>query len=388
MDRAEASRYTLCGPAEVEARIERDQQRVVAEVSALLSPGRLAGLVLAGGYGRGEGGYRFAGVDAVPYNDYDYFLVVRRCSSSVLRSLQRELHALGERLGREFALEVDFAVLESERLAKLPACLMYSELKWRNRVLVGDPGALEALASPLPWDLPLAEFSRMMLNRGALLLMNAQALQAKGSVLSYGSERFLRYFSKGLLAAGDARLAAAGQYHPSVAERNRRLREIPWVGTGRGEFLELYEHATRIKLGGVSGSVLHRGELHRLQRLAVHEWLEAYGVLESVRLGRPLGSWQAYSSPDVAKGQSGRRWWSAAYHVALALRSRRGRLAALKPSRMLRHPRERLMAALPLLLEAGTPTENRLAAEALGTSVDAAWCGLAQLFLADWRRYC
>jgi hypothetical protein len=57
-------------------------------------------------------------------------------------------------------------------------------------------------------------------------------------------------------------------------------------------------------------------------------------------------------------------------------------------SRVLRHPRERLMAALPLLLEPGTPGQNRLAAEALGAPGDAAWRGLAEFFLADWRRYC
>jgi hypothetical protein len=54
----------------------------------------------------------------------------------------------------------------------------------------------------------------------------------------------------------------------------------------------------------------------------------------------------------------------------------------------LRHPRERLMAALPLLLEPGTPGQNNLAAEALGAPGDTAWPGLAEFFLADWRRYC
>ena len=40
------------------------------------------------------------------------------------------------------------------------------------------------------------------------------------------SEQFLRYFSKGVLAAGDARLAAAGRYHPSMAQRSRRLQDL------------------------------------------------------------------------------------------------------------------------------------------------------------------
>jgi hypothetical protein len=385
---ADHDRYTLAGPDEVEQRIARDQRRVCDEVALLLPAERISALVLAGGYGRGEGGYRRDGVSTVPYNDYDYFLVVNGVTPAALKDLKIALHCAAERLGREFGLEVDFAVLESERLARLPACLMYSELKWRHRVLLGDPGALDAIQSPPPGDLPLAEFSRMMLNRGALLLMNARELGEGAGVRARSCEQFLRYFSKGLLAAGDARLAAAGQYHPSVSERANRLRDIEWIGAGRERFLDLYEHATRIKLGGDLGRVLEPGEPQRLQRLAVHEWLDAYRVLEAARLGRAPDSWQAYAAPSVSKGQGKRRWWSPLHHVALALTSKAGRRATLSPRRVLRHPRERLMAALPLLLEPGTPGQNNLAAEALGAPGDAAWPGLAEFFLADWRRYC
>jgi hypothetical protein len=388
MDCADQERYTLAGPYEVERRIARDQRRVCDEVALLLPAARISALVLAGGYGRGEGGYRRDGFSTVPYNDYDYFLVVNGMTTAARKDLNAALHCVAERLGREFGLEVDFAVLESERLARLPACLMYSELKWRHRVLLGDPRALDAIQSPPPADLPLAEFSRMMLNRGALLLMNAQELGEGAAVRARSCERFLRYFSKGLLAAGDARLAAAGQYHPSVSERGRRLREIDWIGTGRERFLVLYEYATRIKLGGASGRVLEPGEPRRLQQLAVHEWLAAYRVLEAARLGAAPESWQAYAAPCVSKGQGSRCWWSPLHHVALAVASRTGRRATLDVSRVLRHPRERLMAALPLLLEPGTPGQNRLAAEALGAPGDAAWRGLAEFFLADWRRYC
>lgn len=381
-------RYTLAGPDEVERRIGRDQQRVAEEVAALVPERHLAALVLGGGYGRGEGGFRRDGRSTVPYNDYDYFLVVRGLESSRSRSLQGTLHRLAHRLGGEFGLEVDFAVLQSERLAGLPACLMYSELKWRHRVMLGDPRALGAITSPPVEQLPLAEFSRMMLNRGALLLMNARELAESAGVRARGSERFLRYLSKGLLAAGDARLAAAGRYHPSVVVRGQRLRELEWQGRGREQFLDLYEYATRIKLGGYTGRVLAPDEPQRLQCLAVHEWLEAYRVLEKARLGRLPETWQAYASPGVSKGQGSRRWWSPAHHLLLALSTLRVGRPSLNPRRLLRHPRERLMAALPLLLESGTPAPNRLAAEALGAPASAAWSGLADRFLADWRRYC
>jgi hypothetical protein len=388
MSPPESQRYTLAGPDEVERRIAADQQRVIDCVAALVAGPNLRALVLAGGYGRGEGGYRTQDGIAVPYNDYDYFVVVNGLGRAERSKLTHDLHGLAERLSQELQLEIDFAVLAAERLGRLPSCLMYSELKTGHRVLLGDPRALDAIASPPAQELPLAEFSRMMLNRGALLLMNAQALLDAGSVRTRASERFLRYFSKGLLAAGDARLAAAGRYHPSVAERSRRLQQLPWHDDGRERFLELYELALQVKLGGAEDRILGPGEPHRLHRLGVHEWLQAYRTLESARLGRAPKSWQAYASPRVTKGQGGQRWWSPLHHVALALRQQSGRRAAFSVQRFLQHPRERLMAALPLLLESGTPAQNRLAAEALGAAADAQWPGLADAFLSDWKRYC
>jgi hypothetical protein len=389
MPSLESQRYTLAGPDEVERRIAADQRLVVDGVQALLAPIHLRALVLAGGYGRGEGGYRTHDGVTIPYNDYDYFVVVQGLGAAERDRLSRNLHVLAERLSGEMHLEVDFAVLATERLSRLPSCLMYSELKTGHRVLVGDPRALDAIASPPAEELPLAEFSRMMLNRGALLLMNAQALLDAGVVRTRSSERFLRYFSKGLLAAGDARLAAAGRYHPSMAERSRRLQELPWDGEGRERFLGLYRQALQVKLGGAQERVLGPGEPYRLHRLAVHEWLLAYRTLESARLGMMPSSWQAYASPGVTKGQGDRHWWSPLRHVALALRRPAAvRRSAFNVQRLLRHPRERLMAALPLLLESGTPGQNRLAAEALGAAVDVQWPGLADLFLSDWQRYC
>jgi hypothetical protein len=128
MTSADQDRYTLAGPDELEQRIARDQQRVCDEVALLLPAARISALVLAGGYGRGEGGYRRDGFSTVPYNDYDYFLVVNGMAAAARKDLNVALHCVAERLGREFGLEVDFAVLESERLARLPACLMFSEL--------------------------------------------------------------------------------------------------------------------------------------------------------------------------------------------------------------------------------------------------------------------
>jgi hypothetical protein len=380
-------RYTVDGPASVESRIGADQQRVASAVQGLVPANHLVALILAGGYGRGEGGYRYVGGLSVPYNDYDYFLVVKRLGRSALGSLRRHLHELGESLGREFGLEVDFAVFDSARLSRLPACLMYSELKWSHRTLVGDPGALDGVRSPPVEELPLAEFSRMMLNRGALLLMNAEALGSGMGPAASAGERFLRYISKGVLASGDAYLAALGRYHPSMQERADRVKAWCADVAARHEFMQLYALALRIKQGGAGTDAVPLSEFPALQARATAAWLDAFRVLESARLGREIPDWPEYASVGIPKGQSAGGGLRRAWHLALALRGGAGRAVRAGPARLFRHPRERIMAALPLLLESGV-RRPRSAAATLGLKAGADRGEVVRAFFSDWRRYC
>jgi hypothetical protein len=57
------------------------------------------------------------------------------------------------------------------------------------------------------------------------------------------------------------------------------------------------------------------------------------------------------------------------------------------PARLFRHPRERIMAALPLLLESGL-RRSRPAAATLGLKDGADRSALVRAFFSDWRRYC
>lgn len=377
--------YTWGGPAAVERRIARDQERVASAVLLHVEPRHLAALVLAGGYGRGEGGWRWERGDPVPFNDYDYFVVVRGMGLRRRRDLAHRLDALGHELSQELGLEVDFAVLSEDKLARLPCGLMYAELKWRNRCLVGDAACLRHIRSPAPEDLPLGEFTRMMLNRGALLLMNELAL-ADGPVGAIEDpERFDRYVSKAVIAAGEARLAAAGRYRSSI--RSRQLSLAAVCASRDDGFLDLHRWAVHLKYGRRSAPETSEGR-HAHQSRGVSAWLGALRELEGRRLGTAIGDWHDYARAEVDKGQSDEGLSSVVKHLALHMRdSRRARWAA-QPSRLVRHPRERLLAALPLLLSCDRGTGCQAAASALGEPLHAEWRDLAQAFLASWRRYC
>ena len=381
----EQGAYTWGGPAEVERRIAQDQQRVAAAVLDQVDARQLAALVLAGGYGRGEGGWRWDQGVPVPFNDYDYFVVVRGLGRRRLRDLSRRLASLGHELSRELGLEVDFAVLAEKRLSRLPEGLMYSELRWRNRCLVGDASCLRRIRSPAPEDLPLGEFTRMMLNRGALLLMNELALKDGPVDALEDEERFDRYVAKAVIAAGEARLAAAGCYRPSIRSRQLSLASV--CAPSDEGFLDLHRWAVHVKYGRRSGPESAEAR-HARQSRGVSAWLGALRKLEGRRLGAAIGDWQPYARADVDKGQSGRGPGAVLKHVALHVRDRRRTRWVLQSDRLLRNPRERLLAALPLLLSTDRSGGCPSAAAALGEPLHAEWRDLAQAFLASWRRYC
>jgi hypothetical protein len=97
MASVDVNRYTSDGPDAAEKRIARDQVIIGAAVRNALKDSGFVALILAGGYGRGEGGYRVVGDQYLPYNDYDYFVVVRggrqtaREVAAVLSGLAHEL---------------------------------------------------------------------------------------------------------------------------------------------------------------------------------------------------------------------------------------------------------------------------------------------------------
>jgi len=380
----EPGRYTSRGPAEVERGIARDQQRVAQEVSRLVEPPVLSTLVLAGGYGRGEGGFRWRDGIPVPFNDYDYFVVVRGLGRRALRRLRQRMQALGHRLSPELGLEVDLAVLDERRLHRLPVCTMYSELKWGHRALLGDPGCLQAIPGPEPSKLPLAEAARTMLNRGALLLMNEVELRA-ASPAALETERFERYLCKAILAGGEALLAKDGRYHPLLSVRHDRLlsaaSELP------AGFVELHRHAMEYKFGSRDTAVA-RATPDERQRVAVEAWTAAFAALESRRLGLTVGNWTAHSDAAIGKGQGYSGWRGVLRHVALHAVHRRRLRWLREPARCLRHPRERLIAALPLLLTSAEDRAPVAAARALGVADDAGWQAAAAAFLEAWPRYC
>ena len=218
----ESRRFTLDGSAELEKHLERTCQQVLAGVRRLIPGRRLAGLLLGGGYGRGEGGVLKTGAGDRPYNDLEFYVFLR--GNNFLN--ERRYHAVFDELGRQLSpvagVEVEFKVLS---LAKL-----------RHRLQRGAAAVLERHRDA--GGIPLAEATRLLLNRCSGLLFARERLE-RAAWSPEDADFVGRNLAKTQLACGDAVLTAFGQYHWSCLERHRRLRrlkapeDLPWLSETR-----------------------------------------------------------------------------------------------------------------------------------------------------------
>lgn len=379
-----SDRYTLDGDDAVEARIAEDQRVIADAVTAILQPPAFRALVMMGGYGRGEGGFVNGPDGPGPYNDYDYFVVVRGMDRAARDALATKLAEAAQELEHKVGVEVDFALLQDEKLARAEYSLMNAEMLWGHMVTAGDPQVLAAMPTMPFATLPPGEFTRLMLNRGSLLLMNQQTLQT-GKPLDAGQQEVLfKYLFKATLACGDTRLAGDGQYHPSYLVKKERLAAMDWPD--KAAFDEVYALAYDNKFHP-DYARFNDEPAADWQKKVVGIWLDTLAWFEGKRLGKPVGDWRAYCSPAVPKGQNN-ALGDVPRNAAITLRD-------FGPGELLRHPgwsrrypRERLIAVLPLLLsEPGATDIGGPAAAALGIASGEDWGAIAEALLKLWSRF-
>lgn len=204
------------------------------EIDALALP-RLAGVVLGGGYGRGEGGVveeckiesagskiadrRPSNVECRLSNDLDFFAITVPGVSEdqAVAEIATGLGPVSRKWTAELGVEVDFAVKTPWRIKHDEERLMIQELVRGYFDVTGKKG--EELfsgirridASEVPW----MEAARLLMNRGmGLLLANGGTGNGER-----GRDFVARNINKCVLGAGDARLVARHVYRWRAVER-------------------------------------------------------------------------------------------------------------------------------------------------------------------------
>ena len=395
-------RFTLDGSPALEAHLQATCEQVLAGVRRLIPADRLEGLLLGGGYGRGEGGVLRTPAGDLPYNDLEFYVFVRGQAVLAERQFRQPLHELGESLSPAAGLEVEFKVLTLDKLRNSPPSMFYYDLVMGHCWFAGDDALLAGCAPHRDAaHIPLHEATRLLMNRCSGLLF-AKARLAKPDFAADDADFVGRNLAKAQLAFGDVLLAAHGQYHWSCQERHRRLAAgkfsslsaFPIGGEGRGEVVPLNftslpwaaalitHHATGVEFK------LHpsRSSESQTALIARHQELTALGAqlwlwLESRRLGKTFTTARDYALSNINKCPE-----------TSTLRNRLVNLRAFGPAGLAsgRYPRERLLTTLPLLLWEKTALTNhdllaKIQTQLRTTATDLA--GLVAAYSVIWGRF-
>ena len=228
------------------------------EIAALCIP-RLAGVVLGGGYGRGEGGVRECKVESVKCkveegrgkreegrgsdecrlsNDLDFFAITEDGvpEAETIAAIGEALKPVSEKWTTKLGVDVDFAVKIPWRLKHDEERIMVQELVRGYFDVAGEKGEelFSGIAKIDAAKLPWMEAARLMMNRGMGLLFarckvesakcKADGASAVESRMSDADRAFVnRNINKCILGVGDAFLVSRGLYCWRVEDRAAAL---------------------------------------------------------------------------------------------------------------------------------------------------------------------
>ncbi|MDA8018978.1 MAG: hypothetical protein MPN21_16170 [Thermoanaerobaculia bacterium] len=329
--------------------------------------GQLRALILAGGYGRGEGAVVRVGRREMPYNDVDLVPVVGRPR----RRWPLRVHAVRRSWQDRLGIHVDLSRPVTARgIRRWPHRLLWHDVVCGHRVLWGDRKAVGRSAPAyLRQPPPLIEATRLLVNRGAGLIEATRRLLLALPPDPCDEDFVRRNGFKADLAAMDALLIAYRSYHPSVFQRPsclRRLqRKVP--GLARMDLLPAARRAVRFKVFpcAVPAPIDLRCMGRRIARFA-----SVLCHVETLRRGREL--------PGLSALAGDREPWEidenrpARIPVNIVRQLGRGRLDW-------RSPRQSLLPEMALLLD-----ESPLRSASVGTTATAAWCERARDFFTRW----
>ena len=210
-----------------------------SDVDALRIP-RLAGVVLGGGYGRGEGGAREKLESRVGVgerdnsdlqlksptptltlsNDLDFFAVTEANEGDgATGPIADALKPVSEKWTAKLGVDVDFAVKTPWRLKHDEERIMVQELVRGYFDVSGKKGEeMFAHIDLRPADaIPWMEAARLLMNRGMGMLFAMEGIEKRGA------DFIARNINKCILGAGDARLVARHAYAWKAEDRAHAL---------------------------------------------------------------------------------------------------------------------------------------------------------------------
>jgi hypothetical protein len=239
---ASAARWSVGGTPDSDAVVDRHLAAIVARVRER-SPEAEA-IVLAGGFGRGEGTIVVppGAAEPRPVNDYDVVVVGAEA---------RALAGLDAALGADLAIDFVDLWARPDVRPTTPLSQFDFDLRYGATLLWGNPLVLDRLPRHAPADLGVDEGIFQIGSRAGGLWLGCAGDSGPGA--PGGAPGFrARQRSKFLIAIADAWLMAHQDYHASYRVRRRRFAALG-PGAFRDDVRAWIDDAFAAKLTGAAG---------------------------------------------------------------------------------------------------------------------------------------
>ena len=271
-----SSKFTIHDTQNIDDRITFDLDLITQIILNQFT--NVESIILAGGFGRGEGSVLIVNNDIQPINDYDIYIITKNNSKIVdLENLRNSI------LKRIQIRQVDIELIQAKKLKYLKPTMANYDLKYASYVFYGNKKILESI--------PFIDSSKLSLREGRtpLLLYLISILQSypgeKDSQIT-DNEKFWIYqqISKSILGWSSALLILHGKYHSSYIEREKIFKEI----INNEVWCELVQKATQFK---VSPFLDIKEDLYSLWYLNKQEHMKVLMLFLSQYYNKQYSDW-------------------------------------------------------------------------------------------------
>lgn len=383
----EGPRYTLRGSSDVEKRIGATIARAAGTVAKHFGRDECRALVLLGGYGRGEGGVIREENGERPHNNLDLLLVTTPWGMLRQTALKKRLDDILAPIAHDERIGIDTGVIGEFELRRAPARVIWFDLRWGHRTILGDAGLIPSLAPLSAAEIEIDDVHNLLVNRASLLVIN-DCLIERGFVSKSDARFIIKHLMKAIIGHGDALLFTRGRYHASYLEKQQRMREFSNVVPG---LAKLYEMAAEFRFMP-DYSRYERQDLVAFTNVTRDVLARAHLEFERFRSGEPNCSFADHvkrvlcakpsSYTFVTRSKRFLRSWKSSNELRNAANLPKLIAEAVRAH----HPRMTLAAALPAVLHGSNADEMRLVQGILGAD-DCSPRGLRRAYLQHWAKH-
>lgn len=292
-------KYTVNGDPRIDAKVENDLQRIKTGIKMLM--GNAAEVILvAGGFGRGEGSVVATTQRIRIINDYDIIILLRARGPlsfwCQFRRWNEPLEKLAECLAKDMDMkQIDLAMRSRSYFSKRTAPTIEKyEIRNGHSLLAGRFDPCNLMPNWKGDQIPLFEGTWLFRNRGLGLLIAGCYIDRLGRIDATYRENFAIECNKALLAIGDSVLLLESKYHWSYANRLKIIEgdRFPNVPCGE-DIVKLYAEALREKLKPEFNRYHLRNPLECWLEITTM-FIEFFLWFEGRRLGSRFNDWIAY----------------------------------------------------------------------------------------------